>query len=161
VTEDTGRTSKPVERCALGLGHGAFVDLVCDLLGRGYGVRCRAKGGSMFPTFRAGEAITVAPVKPGGVRLGDIVLFASRWGVTAHRVVRVRQAGEGRVFITRGDASMTSDAPVEASAVLGRVVAVERGGRTVHLTGRQARLVGAVRSAAAHLFRRMRARIAP
>jgi signal peptidase I len=161
VTKSTGHTSKPVERCALGLGHGAFVDLVCDLLARGCGVRFRAKGGSMFPTFREGEAITVAPVKPGGVRLGDIVLCRVGFSVIAHRVVRVKRVGEGRVFITRGDASLTSDEPVEASAVLGRVVAVERGGRTVHLTGRQARLAGAVRSAAAHLYRWVRARFAP
>ena len=160
MTEETDRTSEPVEECGLGLEDGAFVELVRDLLGRGFVVRCRARGGSMFPTFRAGEAITIAPVKGGGVRLGDIVLFASGRGVTAHRVVRVRGEGEGRVFITRGDASVTSDEPVEPSAVLGRVVAVERGGRTVPLAGRQVRLMGAVRTAAVHLFRLVRARFA-
>jgi signal peptidase I len=140
--------------------HGAFVDLVCDLLGRGYGVRCRVTGGSMFPTFRAGEAITVAPMTPGGVRLGDIVLFASRWGVTAHRVVRVTRGREGCVIITRGDALETFDAPVDASAVLGRVVAVERRGSTVPLIGLRSRLLGAVPGRAVSLVRRLRGRLA-
>jgi signal peptidase I len=138
----------------------AFVDVLTEILRQGRQVRFHATGMSMIPAIREGEAITVVAAPPTKIRRRDVILYRSKRGVIAHRVVRVRRDGEGCVFITRGDASVTSDEPVDASAVLGRVVAVERGGRTVHLTGRQTRLVGAVLGRAVYLARRLRARLA-
>ena len=129
-----------------------FQDLSTALLMDGYHVRFRAPGQSMSPTIRDGEVVLVAPVRAEEVRRGDIVLYraSERRCVIAHRVVCVeRGKGQARSFILRGDASVTCDAPIEASQILGRVAAVERDGRTIRLVGRRARLRRKMKSAGA------------
>jgi len=137
----------------------AFVDVVSDLLRRGHSVRFRAKGGSMHPTIREGEAITVAPARPAAIRRGDVILYRVGRGVIAHRVARVAQKPDGAlVFISRGDASQSGDEPVEQLAILGRVVAVERGGRALNPAALRARALANSRAIAARLLRWLRAR---
>jgi hypothetical protein len=93
----------------------------------------------MQPTIRDGEAITVAPVGSHRVKRGDILLYYTGEGMIAHRVVRMGVDPErGAYFILRGDSSVSADEPVAAGRVLGKVVSVERGGRTVSLSGRRA-----------------------
>ena len=118
-----------------------FLDLSADLLSRGYGVRFRPKGASMFPTIKDGEAVTVEPVEARDVKRGDIILYKTADGcsVIAHRVVRVSR-GRGRVtgFVLRGDASATCDLPIAPEQILGRVVSVEREGCMIDLASRKA-----------------------
>jgi hypothetical protein len=40
----------------------------------------------MYPTIRENEAITVEPVAPQDVKVGDIILYRSGESVVAHRV---------------------------------------------------------------------------
>ena len=76
----------------------------------------------MAPALRDGDRLRVVP---GGGAIGEIVV-ARRGGVlVAHRLVRVERA----LAITRGDGCRTDDPPVPVSALVGRVVEVERGGR--------------------------------
>jgi hypothetical protein len=107
-----------------------FLDLSIDLLSKGYSIRFRPAGHSMHPTIRDGEAVVVEPVEPLVVRRGDILLYRAGARIIAHRVVRI-ESGEGAVYVwtLRGDAVKGCDAPVSAEQILGRVVAVERGGR--------------------------------
>jgi hypothetical protein len=115
-----------------------FQDVTRELLGDGYGVRFRPGGHSMHPTIRDGEAVTVAPVKASEVRRGDIILFQTACGLLAHRVLKIESGPDAApVFITRGDASTSSDRPVSASSVLGRIINVERDGRTRRLDRRR------------------------
>jgi len=138
----------------------AFIDVVTDLLRRGHSVRFRAKGSSMHPTIREGEAITVAPARPSAIGRGDVILYGSALGVIAHRVARVAQKPDGTlVFVPRGDASATCDEPVGESAVLGEVVAVERGGRALDPAALRARAIATGRAVAACLLRWLRARL--
>jgi signal peptidase I len=149
-----------VGRGCLDATDAAFVEVATDLLRRGHSVRFRAKGGSMHPTIREGEAITVAPVEPAAIRCGDVMLYCSGRGVTAHRVTRVVRGADGALaFIPRGDSSTTRDEPVDQSAVLGRVVAVERDGRTVDPTGAGTRALAVLRATAARPVRWLRARL--
>jgi len=111
-------------------------------------VRFLAEGGSMYPTIRDGEAITVAPVATGDVVRGDVLLCRHGTRVLAHRVVGVTTRGGERVFELRGDAKLGSDAPVAAAAVVGKVVGVRRNGRVIALSGRAARLRHSARKAA-------------
>lgn len=137
----------------------AFIDVMTDLLRRGHSVRFRARGGSMHPTIREGEAITVAPARPVGIRRGDVILYRVGRGVIAHRVARVAHRPDGGlVFIPRGDASQGRDDPVEETAILGRVVAVERGGRAVDPATGRARALAVTWAAAARLLRWLRPR---
>jgi len=137
----------------------AFIEVVTDLLRCGHSVRFRAKGSSMHPTIREGEAITVAPARPAAIRRGDVILYRFARGVIAHRVAGVERGPDGApAFVPRGDASVSRDEPVEGSAVLGRVTAVERDGRTLNPASTRARALAAVRAIAARLLRWLRAR---
>jgi cell wall-associated NlpC family hydrolase len=93
----------------------------------------------MQPTIKDGEAITVAPVSSHQVKRGDILLYCTGRGMIAHRVVKTGVDRErGAYFIMRGDSSVSADEPVAAGRVLGKVVSVERRGRTISLSGRRA-----------------------
>ena len=149
--------------------HHLFVKLSTELLSRGYCVRLRVKGKSMYPTIRDGERITVKPVSPPEVRRGDIVLYRSKRrlptncstqsvdpvfpaqsqsgaaGVIVHRVVSIKKHSSNPSslrprysFRLRGDASATCDEPVDSRQVFGRIVSVERDGRSIDLVSRVA-----------------------
>lgn len=128
-----------------------FVDISTELLHRGYSVCFRAPGNSMQPTISNGELITVKPVAPSDLEQRDIILYRYEKGVIAHRLVRIRRIkGDAHYFILRGDASGACDYPVEAQQILGKVVSVERGGCTIDLYSRRAKML---RIAHAWLFR--------
>jgi len=112
----------------------SFTDVSTELLRSGQGIRFRAPGRSMYPTIKEHETITVQPVAPSRIKRGDIILYRWEQGVIAHRVVRIeRGAHGGSCFILRGDASGAPDEPVEQAQVLGKVVSVERDGRSIDL----------------------------
>ncbi len=92
----------------------------------------------MYPSIGEGELITVEPVVPSDVQLGDIILYRSARGLIAHRVVGSSPTQSSvlsphHFFLLRGDASLCCDQPVAASQILGRVVFVQRDGRSVAL----------------------------
>jgi hypothetical protein len=125
-----------------------FIQMLGDLLLRGYPVRFRAEGRSMFPAIRDGQMITVEPIGRRPVRIGDVVLYRHGRAAIAHRVVRVRSSAGGIVeLLLRGDAAGACDAPVAPGQVLGRVVAVERAGSAVRrgvMSGAWSRILGCV-----------------
>jgi len=136
-----------------------LLDLTAELLSRGTRVRFRPTGRSMYPSIREGELITVEPVVPSDVKLGDIVLYRSQRGLIAHRVVGSSPAQSsvlGPHYFLRGDASLSCDKPVEARQILGRVASVERGGRAISLASRGAKMWHRTRRLASHLKRWMR-----
>ncbi len=159
----------------MGNASNLLLDLTTELLSQGATVRFRPSGRSMYPSIREGELITVEPVVPSDVKLGDIVLYRSERGPSAHRVVEMsrpqaeprayRAAGfslrasssrDARVFRLRGDASLSCDQPVAAHQILGRVVGVKRNGRSVALATRGAKLWHKIRAFVAGSRRALR-----
>jgi signal peptidase I len=128
-----------------------FLNLSTELLQAGYSVRFRSPGHSMHPTIRDGETVLVKPVDALSIRRGDILLYRTERGLTAHRVVAIRKREKARVFILRGDASVSCDEPVDAEQVLGRVIQVERDERVIDLASMSARLRQTARLRAARL----------
>jgi len=124
-----------------------FNEIAAELLRRGAYVRFLAIGASMQPTIEDGELITVAPVAPESVKRGDILLYQNERGVFAHRVVGVVTGtlpllqGDCPLFLLRGDASVSCDPPVAREQVIGQVVAVQRGERSLALDSRPANLL--------------------
>lgn len=115
----------------------AFGEIGLALLRAGQPIRFRAAGLSMAPSIRDGDVITVAPLT-AAVRRGDVLLFLAGSRLTAHRVVgRVR--GSPALLRVRGDAPGWEEERVSLDDVLGRVVEVERNGRTVAVRGALAR----------------------
>ena len=111
-----------------------FPDLMTELLRQGSSVRFRALGASMQPTIEDGELITVAPMASARIKRGDILLYQNERGVFAHRVVG--RVGDCPHFLLRGDAAVSCDPPVLRDQIIGRVVAVQRGGRSLALDRR-------------------------
>jgi signal peptidase I len=95
----------------------------------------------MYPTIRENEAITVEPVAPQDVKVGDIILYRSGESVVAHRVIQIEK-GRGNTlrFILREDTWGTLDEPVEAEQILGKVVSVEREGRNIDLYSKRVKM---------------------
>lgn len=118
-------------------GSAAFSSVAQALASAGISFRFQAVGQSMYPTILTGEMLHVEPLRGRRLKSGDIVLFRRNGGFKAHRIIQVH----GDRFITRGDASLDSDATVRRLQIMGRVVAKEcrRTGRLVSLAGLAAR----------------------
>ena len=121
-----------------------FLEVGTEVLRSGYRMRFRAGGGSMWPTIRPGEAITVEPATE--VRLKDIVLYRTERGVIGHRVVGIENRNGERVLLARGDADFGAGEPVAAEQILGKVVTVEREGCSIDLESRRAKMKHSMRA---------------
>ena len=115
----------------LRLDDDTFLDLSAEILRQGGSFQFRAHGSSMVPFIRDGDLLTVAPVAPAGLEIGDVVLFRTRRDrLLAHRLVHKSERGSEWTLEMQGDARLSSDRPVPGERVLGRVVRVQRDGRT-------------------------------
>jgi len=141
----------------------AFLDTSRELLARGHQVRFQATGSSMFPTIRHEDSVTVVAADASAIKTGDIVLYRLGEGVIAHRVIGIERTPDGRVgrVAFRGDWADLPDAPVQPDQILGRVLAVDREGRHITLTGPWARLRQRVRTGLSKAKRALLGRHAP
>jgi len=126
-----------------------FPELITELLQDGYKVNFSAPGHSMYPTILANETISVEPIDPGTVRMGDILLYRTNGRLIAHRVVGISMLSGNSVsshsdlgtqssvlsphhfFTFRGDACPSCDEPVKVEQILGKVISIERNGGRV------------------------------
>ena len=130
----------------------AFDEISAELFARGHRVRFRAAGSSMFPTIRNGETITVEPAPAATLAVGDIAFYRTERGVTAHRVVAT--GGVGKTLLARGDAPGSETEAVEPDWILGKVVAIERGGRSIDPAGRTTKMTNFMLQCASRARRR-------
>jgi hypothetical protein len=111
--------------------HTAKCDLAHEVL-RSFGdLRFAATGWSMLPSIFPGETLIVERVGGEQVCIGDVVLTGRDGGLRAHRVVSIIGNGDGRQWVTRGDALSVPDPPVKHAELLGRVVYLIRGGKCI------------------------------
>ena len=126
-----------------------FAPLCEMILGRGLPVRFPASGQSMQPNILDGDLVEIAPLLGEKLRRGDIALTRTEDGFVLHRVVECDDAGDA--IVTRGDAGLEDDGP--SAAVLGRAVAVERGGKRISVGTRGAQMIQALRREALRFAR--------
>jgi signal peptidase I len=98
-------------------------------------------GGSMLPLIRDGDRALVAHGCTG-VRQGDVIVFRHEGRLIAHRVLRIRRSEAGLTFVTKGDNASQFDPPLSADEIVGRVLAVERGGQYMSLDTAVWRMLG-------------------
>lgn len=116
-------------------------------------LRLQATGSSMLPAVWPGDILTVRRHEATEPLPGDIVVYKRNGRLVSHRVVEVRKPeseirgpkAEVRIpnpesvtpalprveFVTRGDRVRQNDAPISSYELLGRVVALKRGSRTL------------------------------
>jgi signal peptidase I len=97
--------------------------LVREGLRRQGRVRLRLHGDSMWPTVPAGSLVVVEPIAPGGIRLGDVVVWQRGGDLIGHRVVQKVRDGATLWLVTKGDNTSDADQRLDPATVLGRVVA--------------------------------------
>jgi len=131
-----------------------FEPTLRELLAAGHAARFRASGDSMYPSICSGDYLHIVPCGAAELRRGDVVLTATERGLTAHRIVRIRERGGALHIITRGDNALRSDRPVSAPQILGRVVHIDQGTNV----GKSAPESATMMRFAAVLVRRLRAR---
>ena len=122
------------ERLSHSISPGIAVGLIRDAVANGYGVSWSLCGGSMYPMSRPDDRATIEHVGIKDVRCGDVVLFGVQNRMVVHRVVGYGVRGQSRRLLTMGDATLRLDAPVGEEQLLGRVICIERGERTIDLT---------------------------
>jgi hypothetical protein len=89
-----------------------------EALARGERFRWSLRGNSMHPTLPTSCRIDLAPV-PSRLRLGDLIVFAYKDELVAHRIVH-RSKGK---WITQGDGRLGPDQPLDVSQILALVIA--------------------------------------
>lgn len=88
-------------------------------------------GYSMFPTLRIGDSLNVIAYGDRKIYPGDVVLFRGSGHDVVHRVITVNSKG----IITQGDNNAGPDKPILPENILGHVISVQRGNRTVTIHG--------------------------
>lgn len=99
----------------------------CAAMPRLPDLRVPVRGTSMLPVLREGDEVSVRPSRlywPGQV----LVFLDPHGQVWVHRLLGAKPSGGGWSLYLKGDAVPKPDPPVNAGRVVGRVVAVHRGG---------------------------------
>ena len=98
------------------------------------------KGVSMGPGLGPGSRIRIALAHRARYEAGEVVAYVAGSQVVVHRVVhRGRAAAAQGYLITRGDATLVPDPPIEHALILGPVTGVWRAGDWVPLDGQPRR----------------------
>ena len=92
-------------------------------------LRLTVTSDSMRPLLRAGDGVVVQPLDPHALRPGEVIVaqHGSEW--ITHRLVVVDERG----WHMQGDNARYGDEPASAAEIVGRVIAIERGARTIDL----------------------------
>lgn len=79
--------------------------------------------GSMRPSMDVGDMVVVREVPADSIRVGDVIQYWSEGEMIIHRVADIYQGGNGRLFVTKGDANSEPDlAPVQPGQIRGKVI---------------------------------------
>jgi len=124
-----GSKVKISERDQISLKGEALKSLLKEVMKRGKRFRFETKGFSMQPFVRNGDVLTLAPLSGRKIQIGDIVACEEPvlGKLIVHRVIRKTKKG----YLVKGDNSYKADGCVQRDSIYGRVVRIERKGKTV------------------------------
>jgi hypothetical protein len=107
-----------------------------SLRGPGRSVESTVTGMSMGPGLGPGSRIRIALMHRARYEAGEVVAYLAGNQVVVHRVAhRGRAAAASGYVVTRGDATLVPDPPVERGRILGPVTGVWRSGGWVPPAG--------------------------
>jgi signal peptidase I len=113
-----------------GESHAIKCELAAEILRSSGKLRLRVGGWSMLPSVFPGDALVIESSESNEVVEGDIILFSRDRRLFAHRVVK-RANGTGHELVTRGDAMPVADPVVRGNEMLGRMVLIQRNGKSI------------------------------
>jgi signal peptidase I len=87
----------------------------------------------MVPAIHPGDILSIQPVDPKEVSLGDIVVYAREQVLVVHRIVETSTSSNEPCLVTRGDRLLRDDTPILPGELLGRVASIERKNRRVDI----------------------------
>lgn len=130
-------------RCSAGI----FRGLVCEVLERGETSIFRVYGHSMHPTIVNGDVVHVARFDAASSRPGDILVYGHGEFLCVHRLIfKSGNPDIGSLTLTTaGDGLTYLDMAISDTAVIGRVVAIERNGKIRSIDMLTGRLSGIAR----------------
>jgi signal peptidase I len=138
-----------------------YLDILRQSLAEGLEVHLPVSGRSMRPMIAGGATLVVGGAGAIVIRPGDIVVYEDAGHVICHRVLWRRRTPTGYEVLTKGDSVALPPAWVPASALIGRVVAIETCGvrRRLDEPGARVRAFVVVGRAWAGLLRRRLTRV--
>jgi hypothetical protein len=86
------------------------------------------RGGSMGTALPEGSKIRIRFARENQLTVGQIVVYVSKYGVVAHRLVRCANTHGVQYLLTRGDDSICCDVAIQSSVVFGIVTQFLSGG---------------------------------
>ncbi len=120
-----------------------FNALATDLLDGGNSFRFQAKGFSMRPLLQDGDFISIAPVSPERLRIGDIVFYHTKKGhPCVHRIIGFHEKNTRVLATIHGDACTGNAEYVPVQEISGRAILRERQGRIRRFDSFVLRLLG-------------------
>lgn len=100
------------------------------------GLWLRVSGSSMLPSIWPGDILYISSRDLDRLLLNEIILYARDGRSFVHRIVGSIVDNNGTHWVTRGDAVPQDDPPISSDCVLGRVTAIQRGRKRIHLRAR-------------------------
>lgn len=114
--------------------------MLARLLKEGQSIRFVAQGRSMWPWIRAGDLVRVVPLL-GPPRRGDVLLVERDSNdLLLHRLLE----SEGQRVRLKGDHRAGDDGWFDRDQVLGRLVGIERDGRSMRVSRCRALLLSGI-----------------
>jgi hypothetical protein len=128
------------------------IELLAETLRKSGRLEVRASGYCMRPWASDGDTLIVKPLI-GSAKPGMILLTRLDDQLYAHRAIETRAAGDVR---TKGDSHPEPGVWFAPEAILGQVVAVQRGRMMLRLDSRAARLLARLTAAPLRAVRALR-----
>ena len=92
----------------------------------------KCEGGSMLPLVAPGSMVSIEHLPAKKIRLGEIIAFKRSSGLVVHRVLQKYHCKENLFFLEKGDSNLRAGI-VEEKEVLGKVIKVKKGRKSITL----------------------------
>ncbi len=110
-----------------------ITDCVLDLWQEiGKKTQLKLSGMSMLPFIKNGDSVVVRHTREG-IGVGSIVAFRKEQEIIIHRVIRMENKNGKTAILTKGDFNLKPDNSFNEDYLIGRVIAINSGGRQINL----------------------------
>ncbi len=109
-----------------------FQEWAKELLKQGLSLEFPVRGISMYPVLKEGDMVRVKKIDASEIKIGDLIfaIFPPEEFIV-HRVIRKRLNNQELIFITKGDAILSSSEKIHFKDVLGKVISIKRSGKEI------------------------------